>query len=321
VEQQVGLVEEEDQLGPGHVADLRQVVEQVGEQPHEERREDRRPVLQVRQLDQVDQAPAVGPGLEQVGRLELRFSEERIGPLVLEPDQLAEDHPRGGRREPAQLFQVGLALVTGQEAHHRAQVGEVQQREPGPVGVVEDQAEAGLLGVVEAEHLAQQGGPEGRHRDPQRDAGAFAAQRVVLDGEARRLPLLADRGGPRRDLLVRRAGGADAGEVTLDVGREHGYAGGAELLGQQLQRLGLPGARRAGHQAVPVEHPERDPDGDLRERGRVEHEPAQLQGRPLEGIAGGHRLGNRVVLGTRGSGRLRHARQPSHAALLAIVAA
>ena len=45
VEQQVRLVEEEHQLRLVEVADLGQVLEQVGEQPHEERREQRGPVL------------------------------------------------------------------------------------------------------------------------------------------------------------------------------------------------------------------------------------------------------------------------------------
>jgi len=43
-----------------------------------------------------------------------------------------------------------------------------------------------------------------------------------------------------------------AGHVALHVGDEHGDAGARELLGQQLQRLGLAGAGRAGDQPVPV---------------------------------------------------------------------
>ena len=54
VEEQVRLVEEEHQLGLVDVADLGQVVEEVRQQPHEERREQPRPVLQLRQLQQRD---------------------------------------------------------------------------------------------------------------------------------------------------------------------------------------------------------------------------------------------------------------------------
>ena len=202
VEQQVRLVEEEDQLGLVDVADLGQVVEQVGEQPHEERREDLRPVLEVRQLDERDQPLAVGGGLQEVARLELRLAEERVGALVGEADQLAQDDAGGGGGEPAEVLEVGLALVAGEELDHLAQVGEVEQRQPGLVGVVEDQPEAGLLGVVEAEHLAQQGRAERRHRHPERDAGALPAERVVLDREAGRGPLLTDRRGALGELVA-----------------------------------------------------------------------------------------------------------------------
>ncbi len=107
--------------------------------------------------------------------------------------------------EPAEVLEVGLALVAGQELDHLAQVGEVEQREPGLVGVVEDEPEARLLGVVEAEHLAQQHRPERRHRHPQRDAGALAAERVVLDREPGRRPLLPDRRGALGELVARLA--------------------------------------------------------------------------------------------------------------------
>ena len=56
-----------------------------------------------------------------------------------------------------------------------------------------------------------------------------------------------------------------------------------QLLGEQLQRLGLAGAGGAGDEAVPVEHRERDPDGHVGERGRVEHQPAELEGGAVEG--------------------------------------
>ena len=79
-----------------------QVVEQVGEQPHQEGREERGPVLQVRQLEQGDDAAAVRGGAQEVRGLELRLAEEHVGALVLERDQLAQDHAGGRRREPAE---------------------------------------------------------------------------------------------------------------------------------------------------------------------------------------------------------------------------
>ena len=97
-------------------------------------------------------------------------------------------------------------------------------------------------------------------------------------------------------------GRAEPGQVALDVGGEHRDAGGAELLGEQLQGLGLAGAGRPGDQPVPVEHAERDPDRDVGQRGRVEHQPAELERRALERVARPHDLGDRVGLGLAAGG-------------------
>ncbi len=126
-------------------------------------------------------------------------------------------------------------------------------------------------------------------------ADALAAEGVELDREAGRRPLLADRRRPGRDLVAALPGHAEPGEVALDVGREDRDAVRAQLLGEQLQGLGLAGAGRARDQSVAVEHPERDPDADVGELGRVEHQPAELEGRALEGVAGPHGGGDRVL--------------------------
>ncbi len=153
------LVEEEDELGLVGVADLGQVVEEVGEQPHEEGREERGAVLHGRQLEAGDDAAAVRRGAQQLARVELGLAEERLGALVGEADELAQDDAGRRRRQAAEGLQVGLAVVGGEVLHDLAQVLEVDERQPLLVGVVEDEPEAGLLGVVEAEDLAQQVGP------------------------------------------------------------------------------------------------------------------------------------------------------------------
>ena len=97
------LVEEEHELGLVEVADLGQVVEQVGEQPHEERREQRRLVLHPRHLEQADDAacrPAAS--LQELGRVDLGLAEERVGALVGERDELAQDDADGRTRQAAE---------------------------------------------------------------------------------------------------------------------------------------------------------------------------------------------------------------------------
>jgi hypothetical protein len=102
---------------------------------------------------------------------------------------------------------------------------------------VEDQAEARLLGVVEAEHLAEQQRAERAHGDAERYAGPLAAEGQELHREPGGRPVLADALRPRLDLVAVLAGNAEARQVALDVGSEDGYVVGAELLGQQLEGL------------------------------------------------------------------------------------
>ena len=115
------------------------------------------------------------------------------------------------------------------------------------------------------------------------------------DRETLRLPRLADRRGAGPDLVVLGAGDAHPGEVALDVRGENGYAVRGELLGQQLQGLGLAGAGRTGHESVPVEHAERDLDVDVGQVRRVEHQAAELQRRAGERVSGGDGCGDGVV--------------------------
>ena len=138
-------------------------------------------------------------------------------------------------------------------------------------------------------------GPNGSHRHPERDAGALPAEREELRREPGGLPVLADRLGARLDLVARLARRGHAGQVALDVGREHRHADAGELLGHQLQGLGLAGAGGAGDQAVPVEHRQRDPDVHVGEVGGIEHQPAELERWSLEQVAGGDRRADRVV--------------------------
>jgi len=128
-------------LGRSTSPDLGEVVVQVGQQPHEEGGEQRRTVLHRGQLEHPHRAAAVGPGAQQVAGVEFHLAEEGVGALVLEPDERAEDHPRGRLGQRAETLQLGLALVAEQVLDDRAQVFEVEQRQPVGVREVEDQAE------------------------------------------------------------------------------------------------------------------------------------------------------------------------------------
>ena len=81
----------------------------------------------------------------------------------------------------------GLPSSRDQVGDDRLEVLEVEQREALGVGPVEDQAEARLLGGVQAEHLGQQQRAEVGDRGADRRAGAQPAERVELD-RGRRWP-------------------------------------------------------------------------------------------------------------------------------------
>ena len=73
-----------------------------------------------------------------------------------------------------------------------------------------------------------------------------------------------------------------------------GHAHGRELLGHELQGLGLARAGGAGDEAVAVAHGRRDLHDGLGVHGAAEHAPAQFEGGALGGVGGGD-AGREVV--------------------------
>src|SRR5581483_10334579 len=167
----------------------------------------------------------------------------------LELDELTQQHPDRGRGDAADAGQLGLAVLGGEEREQRAQVGEVEQREPLLVRVPKEQRQALLLRLVRLEHLAEQQRPEVRDGRSERNPGPDAADREVLDREGLRLERLAQLAPAVGGDAARAARLGEAGEVALHVGGKDWYAGLGELLGDSLQALRLTGARRARDQA------------------------------------------------------------------------
>jgi len=223
----------------------------------------------------------------EVGDRPLRLTEEGLGALVGELPHLAEQHPGGGFRQSADAFELGLAVVAGQELEDFDEIDEVEEGQARLVGVAEEEGERGRLGLVGVEHLGEELRPEGRDGGPDRYAGPEAPERQERDREARRFPFQAEFFRPGRHLLARLPGPAQPGQVALHVGGEDGNALRRELFGQQLERLRLPGARGSGDQPVTVAHRRRDPDHGPGVDLAPEHGPAELNRRPLAGVGGG----------------------------------
>ena len=256
-----------------------------GEGPHQEGREEHRLVLHRRQLEAGHDSAAVTGRPHQVLSVELRLAEERVRAGVGERDQLTQDDSGRGRREPAEVLQIALALVGGEVLHDGPQVLQVQQRQAGRVGEVEDQPEAGFLDGVQPEHLGQQDRTERRDRRAHRRTDSCATEGEELHGVRRGHPGLADLGGPLRRPVTRLSRRGQPGQVALDVGQEDRDPGRRELLGHQLKGLGLACPGRAGYQAVPVERRQGDPDQGVGMSGAIDDRGAELQGGSGEGIA------------------------------------
>ena len=288
------LIEEEHQLRLVDVTDLGQVGEQIGQYPHQKRREHHRPRGLVAEFEESDDAAALRVEAQQVGRFDFRLAEERVTAFGLEVDQRAQDHPGGLRGHPTDRLQLHLALVTGQVGDHRPQILEVQQWQALLIGPVEDQAEGGLLSLVEAQHLREQNWPECGDRRAHRNPDAAGSQREELHRERRSHPVVAGLFGPLGGSLVRLPRPGQPGQVALEVGHHHRYTRGGQLLGDHLQGLGLTGSRGAGNQAVAVHHRQRDPDLRRRIHLTAHHNRTQFQGRTGGGVAGGDLLSGRA---------------------------
>ncbi len=286
VEQQVCLVEEEHEFRFVEVTDLGQVCEKIGDQPHEEGRKQLWLLLERGKFEAVDDAAAVSTGTQQIPGVEFGFAEEPVHALRLEGDELAENHAGGCFRQAAELFERVLALIGDQEGDHSPEVCEVEQFQAGLVRVVEHQLQAGLLGLVEIQHPGQEQRTEIGDGRPDGYPHAVAAEREVLHREARRRPGLAYGLCAFEELLCARSGRGQSGEVTLDVGKEHRHPADAQLLGEDLERDGLPGSGCPRDEAMTVHHGQRQAHGSLGMDGAAHHRGSQLDGRFLEGVPG-----------------------------------
>src|SRR5690606_2817973 len=112
---------------------------------------------------------------------------------------------------------------------------------------------------VETEYLREQQWSERRHRRPQLCPRA-AGEAQELDGKRSAMPVMARVLRALRDALIGFRRRAQPGQVAFQVRNEDRYTGGRQLLRHELQRLGLAGTRRAGDEAVTVEHRQRDAD-------------------------------------------------------------
>ena len=251
VEQQMGFVEEEHQLGFVQIAHFRQVLEQLGEQPQQESGVQAGFENELVGGEDVDHATPGKIGAHQVVEIERWFAEEQVSTVLLQSQQGTLDGADGRRADESVAGGDFLAFFGG-EVQQRSQVVDIQQQPAIVVGQLEHDVEHAGLGVVEFEHARQQRradlGDCGAHRMavlaehvPEHRRAAFVG--VAVDADLR------DACG---DLLVAGTGHGKACDIALHIGQEHRHALARETLGKHHQRDRFAGAGGAGDQAMAI---------------------------------------------------------------------
>ena len=150
VEQQMGFVEEEHQLGLVRVADLGQHFEQLGQHPEQEGGVQPGRVHQLVGREDVDH-PFAAHGLHEVADVEHGFTKELVAPLLLDLHQAALNRADAGGADVAVLGGELLGVVAD-VLQDGPQVLHVQQQQAVVVCDLEHQIEHARLRVVQVQH-------------------------------------------------------------------------------------------------------------------------------------------------------------------------
>ena len=147
VEEQVGLIEEEDHLGLVQIPGFGEVFVEFGKHPQHEGGVEHGLEVERHAVQDVDDAPAVGVGAHPVRNIEHGLAEEHIAALGFQGQQGALD---GSQALGGDVAVVGAEIrpVIPHVLDHGPQVLEVQQEQALVVGDFEDHGhDAGLGGV------------------------------------------------------------------------------------------------------------------------------------------------------------------------------
>src|SRR5690606_32569388 len=135
---------------------LRQLFEQLGEQPEQEGRVDaRRLVDQAARVEQMDAPAAIRLATQDVGQLQRRLAEEGLGALLFQPGQLAQKRLRRGLGEQRGVLAKrlgGFQQVTDQ----RLEILQIEQQQTLAVGNLEHRLQRSLLAVGQLQQVAEQ---------------------------------------------------------------------------------------------------------------------------------------------------------------------
>ena len=143
-EEQMRFVEEENQLRFFRIADFRQRLEQLRKHPEQKRRVNFRRLLhQLFRRQDIDHSATAAVGLDQIIEVERRLAEKFVGALRFKREQVALDRSRACRRD-VPVLRFELVGIVGHVLQHRAQIFQIEQKQPGFVGDLEDHVQNAL---------------------------------------------------------------------------------------------------------------------------------------------------------------------------------
>ena len=253
-EQQMRLVEKEHQLRLVRIAHLRQLFEQLRQQPQQECRVQLRRQHQLFRRQHVDHPRARGIHPHQVRQIQRRLAKQLHRPLIFQDQQLALDRRNRCRRHQPIAF-GNIRRILGNKHQQRLKILEVKDRQLFLIRQPEGDVQNPLLRVVQVQYPRQQQRAHFRHRRPDR----MAVLAKDIPERHRKCPVdqvIFDRRRPLDEsilqLLRRGAGPRDARQVALHIRHEHRHARRREVFRQHLQGHRLARARRPRDQPMPV---------------------------------------------------------------------
>ena len=256
VEQQMGLVEKEAQLGFVGIADLGQLLEQFRQQPQQEGRIEPRAGHQPVGGEDVDDPAALSSSLMKSSSASAGSPKKWSPPWAAQLEQRALDRADRLLRDIAIFERQRIGLLADMD-QHRLQVVEVEQQQAVLVGDIEGDGEHAFLHLVEVHQPRQQQRPHFGDRGAHRVA-LLPEQVPELDRKASIGPVgQAELGGARREQLVRLGGRrspamARPARSPLTSATKVGTPAARQPLDDALKGDGLAGAGRAGDQPVAV---------------------------------------------------------------------
>ena len=120
VEEEMRLVEEEDELRLFGIADLRQLLEQFGQQPEQEGGVETRRAHELFGREHVDDAAPVAIGFHKIADIQRRLAEEIVCALLFEDEQAALDRADRRRRRRCRTWSSDAEALSATYCSRRA---------------------------------------------------------------------------------------------------------------------------------------------------------------------------------------------------------